>query len=147
LVQAVDISISRTDIYLLFGDGHVTHCTPGLVDGNGDTVIPIRCNDPETMTDTRSGHQSGVVLSDAEFTEFTFLSSSDPSLYLLAPATAAIYRFSPRPETLFLQNQFRAAVDQDKTLFTSPISAMAISPNRYIFLSSGSQVYFAMDVP
>jgi len=147
LDQAIDISISRTDIYLLYGDGHVTHCTPGLVDGNGDTVIPIRCNDPETMTDTRSGHQSGVVLSDAEFTEFTFISSSDPSLYILAPATAAIYRFSPRPETLFLQNQFRAAVDQDKTLFTSPISAMAISPNRYIFLSSGSQIYFAMDVP
>jgi hypothetical protein len=147
LDQSVDIAISRTDIYLLYNDGHVTHCTPGLVDGNGDTVIPIRCNDPETMTDTRSGHQSGVVLSDAAFTEFTFITSSDPSLYILAPATAAIYRFSPRPETLFLQNQFRAAVDQDKTLFTSPISSMAISPNRYIFLNSGSQIYFAMDVP
>ena len=147
LTQAIDISISRTDIYLLFEDGHVTHCTPGFVDGGGETVIPIRCNDPETMTDTRSGHQSGVVLSDAEFSEFTFISSSDPSLYMLAPATAAIFRFSPRPETLFLQNQFRAAVNQEKTLFTSPISAMAISPNRYIFLSAGSQVYFATDVP
>jgi hypothetical protein len=147
LDQTRDIAISRTDIYLLYNDGHVTHCTPGLVDGNGDTVIPIRCNDPELMTDTRSGYQSGAVLSGAEFTEFTFITSSDPSLYILAPATAAIYRFSPRPETLFLQNQFRAAVDQDKTLFTSPISAMAISPNRYIFLSSGSQIYFAMDVP
>ena len=147
LNQTVDISISRTDIYLLYNDGHVTHCTPGLVDSEDNVVIPIRCNDPETMTDTRSGYQSGVVLSDAEFTEFTFISSSDPSLYMLAPATAAIYRFSPRPETLFLQNQFRAAVDQDKTLFTSPISAMAISPNRHIFLSAGSQIYFAMDVP
>jgi len=147
LDQTVDIAVSRTDIYLLYNDGHLTHCTPGLVDGNGETVIPIRCNDPETMTDTRSGHQSGVVLSDATFTEFTFLTSSDPSLYMLAPATAAIYRFSPRPETLFLQNQFRAAVEQDKTLFTSPISSMAISPNRYIFLSSGTQIYFAMDVP
>jgi outer membrane protein assembly factor BamB len=147
LNQTIDISISRTDIYLLFDDGHVTHCTPGLVDGSGETVIPIRCNDPETMTDTRSGHQSGEVLSDAHFTEFTFISSSDPSLYLLAPATAAIYRFSPRPETLFMQNQFRAAVGQEKTLFNSPISALAISPNRYIFLSAGSQIYFAMDVP
>lgn len=147
LDQSIDIAISHTDIYLLFGDGHVTHCTPGFVDENGDTVIPIRCNDPETMTDTRSGHQSGIVLSDANFTEFTFISSSDPSLYMLAPASAAIFRFSPRPETLFLQNQFRATVDQEKTLFTSPITSMAISPNRYIFLSSGSQIYFAMDVP
>jgi hypothetical protein len=147
LGQAVDIAISRTDIYLLFDDGHVTHCTPGLIDANGDTIIPIRCNDPETMTDTRSGHLSGEVLSDADFTEFTFIASSDPSLYILAPGTAAIYRFSPRPETLFLQNQFRAAVEQEKTLFTAPISAMAISPNRHIFLSSGSQIYFALDVP
>ncbi|MFH2037941.1 MAG: hypothetical protein ABIJ65_00745 [Chloroflexota bacterium] len=147
LTQAIDISISQTDIYLLFDDGHVTHCTPGFVDGSGETVIPIRCNDPEVMTDTRSGYHSGVVLSDAKFSEFTFISSSDPSLYMLAPSTAAIFRFSPRPETLFLQNQFRAAVNQEKALFTSPISAMAISPNRYIFLSAGSQVYLATDVP
>jgi hypothetical protein len=143
LSQATDISTSGTDLYLLFGDGHVTNCTPGLL---GD-VVPIRCNDPETMTDTRSGHQSGAVLSDAQFTEMTFTSSPDPSLYMLAPVTAAIYRFSPRPEALYLQNQFRAAVDQDKTLFTSPISAMAISPNRYIFLCVGSQIYYATDVP
>ncbi|OGN73653.1 MAG: hypothetical protein A2X25_14930 [Chloroflexi bacterium GWB2_49_20] len=143
LGQATDITISGNDLYLLFSDGHVTNCTPGIL---GD-VVPIRCNDPETMTDTRSGHQSGAVLSDAQFTEMTFTSPPDPSLYVLAPVTAAIYRFSPRPEALFLQNQFRAAVDQDKTLFTSPISAMAISPNRYIFLSVGSQIYFATDVP
>jgi hypothetical protein len=40
-------------------------------------------------------------------------------------------------------------VDQEISLFTSPISAMAIgnSPNRYIFVCVGNQIYFATDVP
>jgi hypothetical protein len=140
--QAVDIAVTGTDLYLLFSDGHVTNCLPGMGD-----VVPIRCNDPETITDSRSGHQSGPVLSDAKLTEMNFTTPPDPSLYMLAPDKAAIYRFSPRPEALFLQNQFRAAVGQERTMFTAPISSMAISPNRYIFLCVGNQVYYAMDVP
>jgi hypothetical protein len=142
LSMALDISVAGTDLYLLYADGHVTHCTPGLGD-----VVPIRCNDPETILDARLGHQSGPLLTDAQLAEMTFAAAPDPSLYMLAPVTAAIYRFSPRPEALHLQNQFRATVAQDKTLFTAPISAMTISPNRYIFLSVGNQVYFATDVP
>ena len=143
LNQANDITISGSDIYLLFNDGHVSSCTPGQL---GD-VVPLRCNDPLTMTDTRSGYQSGLVLSDANFTEMTFTTPPDPSVYMLAPVTAAVYRFSPRQDTLYLQNQFRATVDQDKTLFTTQISSMAISPSRSIFLCSGSQVYIAVDIP
>jgi len=140
--QTVDITVSGTDLYLLFSDGHVTNCQPGMGD-----VVPIRCNDPETITDNRSGHQSGPVLSDAQLTGMTFTSPPDPSLYMLAPDKATIYRFSPRPEALFLQNQFRAAVSQERTMFPTKVSAMAISPNRYIFLCVGNQVYYAMDVP
>jgi hypothetical protein len=77
----------------------------------------------------------------------TFTSPPDPSLYMLAADKAAIYRFSPRPEALFLQNQFRAAIGQERTMFTARVSAMAISPNRYIFLCVNNQVYYAMDVP
>ena len=143
LNQANDIAVSGSDLYLLFKDGHVSNCTPGQL---GD-VVPLRCNDPITMADMRIGYQSGVVLSDANFTEMTFTTPPDPSIYLLAPVTAAVYRFSPRQDTLYLQNQFRATVDQDKTLFSSQITAMAISPNRSLFLCSGSQIYFAMDIP
>jgi len=143
LNQATDIAVSGADLYFLFNDGHVSSCTPGQL---GD-VVPMRCNDPQTMTDMRIGYQSGIVLSDASFTEMTFTTPPDPSIYMLAPVTAAVYRFSPRQDSLYLQNQFRATVDQDKTLFSSGITSMAISPNRSIFLSSGTQVYFAMDIP
>ena len=141
---AIDIAITGTDLYLLFKDGHVTNCTPGMGD-----VVPIRCNDPETMRDTRAEGQSGPILPGVAFTSLTFTSPPDPSLYMLEPSTASIFRFSPRPEALFMQNQFRAARSQEKNLVSTGISALAISnsPNRYIFLCVGNQIYFATDVP
>jgi hypothetical protein len=65
---------------------------------------------------------------------------------MLVPNTHAIYRFSPRPESLNLLGQFRATIEQSKR-FTIPATAMAISSNRYLFISIGNQVYFATDVP
>jgi hypothetical protein len=61
--------------------------------------------------------------------------------------TRAVYRFSARPDALNLQGQFQPTVDQRKLLFTTPVTAVAVSPNRYIFLSVGNQVYYATDVP
>lgn len=142
LPEAVDIAVNGSDLYLLFADGHVTHCTPGIGD-----VVPIRCNDPETQTDSRSGYHSGPILAGARITFMTFSTRPDPSLYTLDAESGTIYRFSPRPEALFLQNLFRSAAEQEDRLFPSAISAMAISPGRVIFLCVGNQVYFASDVP
>jgi len=75
----------------------------------------------------------------------TFASAPDPSLYMLEPLTKAVYRFSPRSDSLELRGQFRAAIDQP--LSSGPATAMAISPNRFIFLSVGNQVFYATDVP
>lgn len=140
--QAKDIAVDGSDLFLLFADGHVTSCTPGMGD-----VIPLRCNDPDLMTDSRAGHQSGATLADAHLVSMTFAAKPDPSLYMLEPDTGTIFRFSPRPETLYLQNLFRASAGQERSLFPGKVSAMAISPNRIIFLFTGSQVYFASDVP
>jgi len=77
----------------------------------------------------------------------TFASVPDPSLYLLEPLTRAVYRFSPRSDSLDLRGQFRASIEQNNTLFTGPATAMTISPNRYIFFSIGNQIFYATDVP
>jgi len=61
--------------------------------------------------------------------------------------TRAAYRFSPRSDSLELRGQFRAAMEQSNTLFNGPATSMTISPNRYLFLSIGSQVFYATDVP
>jgi hypothetical protein len=134
---AIDLAARGEDLYLLFNDGHVTTCV-----GGG------RCVDPALFDDPRAGHHSGATLSDAVFSQMLFAGPSDPSLYMLASWTKAVYRFSISPDkVLSLQSQFQANAEQRNSFFSSPVTAMAISPNRYIFLSVENQVYFATDVP
>ncbi len=128
---AMDLAVRGEDLYLLFQDGHVAACV-----GGG------RCVDPDPFTDPRPGHLSGATISDAVFTQMLFAGPSDPSLYMLESMTRAVYRFSARPDALNLQGQFQPTVDQRKLLFTTPVTAMAVSPNRYIFLSVDNQVYY-----
>ena len=139
---AMDLAINASDLYLLFQDGHVTSCPLTRLD-----VSPMHCADPATFVDTRPERQPGPRINDAIFTQMSFASIPDPSLYMLEPLTRAIYRFSPRPNSLELRGEFRASMEQTNTLFNGPATAMTIGPNRYIFFSVGNQVYFATDVP
>jgi len=133
---AIDLAVRGEDLYLLFQDGHVDVCVGGS-----------RCTEPLPFDDPRPGHLSGVTITDAVFTKMLFAGPSDPALYMLESKTKAIYRFSARLDALNLQGQFQPTVDQRKVQFISPVTAMAISPNRYIFLSMDNQVYYATDVP
>jgi len=139
---AIDLVTNDADMYLLFQDGHVTSCPMMRIEG-----VPMRCSDPATFVDARPERQPGPRINDAIFTQMTFASAPDPSLYLLEPLTRAIYRFSPRSGSLELRGQFRATMEQNNTLFNGPASAMTISPSRYAFFSVGDQVYLATDVP
>lgn len=141
---AIAMAANNADMYLLFQDGHVTTCPLTHI-----AVVPMRCNDPATFKDTRPESQPGPRINDAIFTQMTFASAPDPSLYMLEPLTRAVYRFSPRADSLELRGQFRASMQQEQeTDFSSgPASAMTIGLNRYIFISVGNQVFFATDVP
>jgi hypothetical protein len=140
--SAIDLAANDADLYMLFQDGHVTACTLTHYD-----VVPMRCSDPVTYVDTRPERQPGPKINDAIFTQMTFASAPDPSLYMLEPLTRAIYRFSPRNDSLELRGQFRAGVLQSNALFNGPATAVTISSNRDLFFSIGNQVYFSTDVP
>lgn len=139
---AIDLATNNADLYMLFQDGHITACPLTRY-----SVSPMRCADPATFVDTRPERQPGSKITDAIFDQMTFASAPDPSLYLLEPLTRAVYRFSPRSDSLELRGQFRATMEQSNTLFNGPATAMAISPNRYIFFSVGNQIFYATDVP
>ncbi len=139
---AIDLAANSADLYLLFQDGHVTICPQIRYD-----VAPVRCTDPATFVDTRPERQPGPKITDAIFTRLTFASAPDPSLYMLEPLTRAVYRFSPRSDSMELRGQFRDAIGQNSELSSGTVTAMAMSPNRYLFLSIGNQVYLATDVP
>ena len=140
--SAIDLAANDSGLYMLFQDGHVTACPLKRYD-----VVPMRCSDPATFVDTRPERQPGPKINDAIFTQMAFASAPDPSLYMLEPLTRAIYRFSPRPDSLELRGQFRASMEQNNTLFDGPATAMTISSNRALFFSIGNQVFFASDVP
>ena len=139
---SIDLAANNSDLYILFQDGHVSSCP--LVSAASS---PMRCTDPATFVDTRPERQPGPKINDAIFSQITFASAPDPSVYLLEPLTRAIYRFSPRPGSLELRGQFRATIEQSNAQFNGPATAMTISSNRYAFFSVGNQVYFATDVP
>jgi hypothetical protein len=139
---AIDLAANNADLYMLFQDGHVTACPLTHYD-----VAVMRCADPATFKDTRPERQPGPKINDAIFTQMAFASAPDPSLYMLEPLTRAIYRFSPRADSLELRGQFRASMEQNNTLFNGPVTAMTITPNRYAFFSIGNQIFYATDVP
>ena len=141
LAEAISIAVNGDDLYILHRDGHLTTCTFSRI-----YTSPTRCNDPAMLIDTRPGYQGGVTLADGLFSQITFTLAPDPSVAMLEPNTRSIFRFSPR--SLELQNQLRSLPGQDDPLpQTAPITAMAFSPNKIVFVLAGGQVYFAVSAP
>ncbi len=139
---AIDLAANTSDLYLLFEDGHVTACAASHYE-----VVPLRCTDPLNFVDNRPERQPGPKITDAIFNQMSFAGAPDPLLYLLEPLTRAVYYFSPRSNSLEMRGQYRAGVEQSNNLFNGPATAMNISPNRHIFLSTGDQVFFATSMP
>ena len=90
----------------------------------------MRCADPATFVDSRPERMSGSKINDAIFTQLTFASTPDPSVYMLEPLTRAIYRFSPRSDSLEMRGQFRATMEQNNAQFDGLATAIAIGRNR-----------------
>ncbi len=140
--SVIDLATNGADMYLLHTDGHVTACT--LVEFQG---VPKRCADPAQFVDNRPEHQSGVKIADATFSSMTFTDAPDQTLYFFEPYTQAVYRFSARPDLLVLLGQFRAPEDQRAAMLAETATAMALSPNRSLFIAISGQVYYTADLP
>lgn len=140
LEQSIGLTVNGDDLYLLHQDGHLTTCTLSRIDAS-----PTRCDDPAVYVDTRPGYAGGIRLSDGVFSQITFTSPPDPSVALLEPYTQSIFRFSAR--ALELQNQVLASATDSPLPKGVPVTAMAFSPNKVIFLFAGGQLYYALNVP
>jgi hypothetical protein len=128
--DVVDLAVNRDDLYLLHGDGRTTTCKYSRL-----RESPTRCDDPAAYSDPRPGKQSGVYILDAQFQQILYSPSPDSSLYMLDPNNLAVFHFSLR---LNLQRQFRSG----NRLSGDTASAFAVSPNRTLFLATGSHVYY-----
>jgi hypothetical protein len=142
MASVIDFATNGADLYLLFQDGHAVACTLLIFEG-----VPKRCSDPAYYIDNRPERAPGVTIADAYFSQMTFAEAPDQGIYFFDPLTQAVYKFSPRTDSLILQSQFRAGEDERSIMLASTATAMAISPNRHIFISVSGQVYMAADVP
>ena len=67
LQNVIDMSVSDSDLFLLYEDGHITVCNySAYIDA------PTRCADPAEYIDLRAGYQSGPVMQGTNFGQMQF---------------------------------------------------------------------------
>jgi hypothetical protein len=130
LGNAANFTIAQGEIYILRGDGRLTYCV------RDQASQLTTCTDNNLYTDSRAGHASGDRLDDVVRPLAVFYDPPpEPSLYLLDAGTSGVYQVSLK---LVLQKVFRSALS-----LPDGVSAVAIGPNKEIFIASGNNVYWA----
>lgn len=127
LRDIVDFSIAGGEVFLLRADGRVAICSRAF-GGNGV------CNESAPFTDERPGRVSGNRLQDVIApSAMLYDAPPEPSIFLLNPQNNGLYQLSLK---LVFARQFQA-----EQVFSQPISAIAIDPNKRFFIGVGNNVY------
>jgi hypothetical protein len=136
--DSIDLAVGNDDLYLLHADGHLSTCSYSRLE-----TVPTRCQDPAELVNTLPAYQDLDLYAQLHVTQLLLTGSPDATLLLLDADNRSVLRLSPR--SLELQNQIYPLPG---TPFKSgPAGAMAMSPNRVLYLAVDDQVYFATNVP
>ena len=133
LQQAVDLAVSKDELFLLHSDGRSSHCLASQISGN------VNCDDPYPYQDVDGG-ESGVDFTGLKYNQMAYSPPPDPSIYFLDPNGAELYQFSLR---LNLNQVLRSGLN-DGSLPTGKATAFAVAANRQVFLAFGNAVYYAI---
>ena len=133
LQQAIDLAVSKDELFLLHSDGRSSHCLASQISGN------VVCDDPYPYQDVDGG-DSGVDFAGLKFNQMAYSPPPDPSIYFLDPNGAELYQFSLR---LNLNQVLRSGLN-DGSLPTEKATAFAVAANRQVFLAFGNAVYYAI---
>ena len=133
LQQAIDLAVSKDELFLLHSDGRSSHCLASQISGL------ITCEDPYPYQDVDGG-DSGVDFASLKFNQMSYSPPPDPSIYFLDPNGAELYQFSLR---LNLNQVLRSGLS-DGSLPTEKATAFAVAANRQVFLAFGNAVYYAI---
>ncbi|MFZ3069684.1 MAG: cell envelope integrity protein TolA [Anaerolineaceae bacterium] len=135
LSEAVEAVVGGDELFILYADGHTSHCLASNVSGT------VECEDPYIYQDGRPGAAAADVDFDSlNFGKLSYSPPPDPSLYYLAPSQAELYQFSLR---LNLNRVLRAAVSSG-ALPNRAVTAFNVSSNRNVFLAFGNELYYAV---
>jgi len=133
LQDAIDLAVSKDELFLLHADGHSSHCLASQISGL------VTCDDPYPYQDVDGG-AAGVDFAVLKFNQMAYSPPPDPSIYFLDPGGAELYQFSLR---LNLNQVLRSGLN-DGSLPTARATAFAVAANRQVFLAFGNAVYYAI---
>jgi hypothetical protein len=139
LDDAFDLAADRDDLYILHTDGRITMCTFSAF-----SVAPTRCTDPAPYRDSRLGRENQLLLPESPFTRLLAVRPPDPSLFLLAGESHAVYRFSLRLLSYDRQYRLLSSNTLGASSQNQPATALALTPdNRVMFLAFGDLLLYA----
>jgi hypothetical protein len=138
--NAIDLSVSGDDLYLLHVDGHLSTCTFSRI-----AETPTRCIDPINFQDPFPSHQDINLFAQANFIQMSLTTPPNSVLLLLDSENRKVFRFTPR--SLELQNQITGYASKGNPFQSGSVSAMTVSPNYILYLAIDNQVYFATNLP
>jgi hypothetical protein len=130
--------VNGDELYLLHADGHLSTCSYSRLD-----TVPTRCEDPATLINNIPAYQDIDLFAKSHLTQMTLTAPPDSTLLFLDAENRNVMRISPR--TLELQDQIYPMLGS--SLKPGPAGAIAVSPNRVLFLAVDDQIYFAVDMP
>lgn len=138
--DVIDFLVFGDEMYLLHADGRISRCNYSRVDASAS-----ECEDPLNRVNPIPAYADMDLFSTAHFTQLIFAAPPDPSILLLDSENRNIMRFAPR--TFELQNQFQAQARGARSIPPLPAAAVAVSPNRVLYLAVDGQIYFAANMP
>ena len=133
LETAVDVAVSGDEMFILYADGHASHCLASNVTGS------LECADPYLYQDVRNAAETQDFSTKA-FSQLAYSPPPDPSIYFLEPQEAGLYQFSLR---LSLNKILRAS-STSGVLPQRAVSAFAVAPSRQVFLAFQQELFVAM---
>ena len=138
--NAIDLSVSGDDLYLLHADGHLSTCTFSRI-----AETPTRCLDPVNFQDPFPAHQDINLFEQANFTQISLTTPPNSVMLLLDSENQKVFRFTPR--SLELQNQVTGHAGKGNPFQSGSVGAMTVSPNYVLYLAIDKQVYFTTHLP
>ena len=132
LKDAIDITISKEYLIILFSDMHVALC-----DFSENTNQQIVCENPAEITDTRQGRSNTTKIDDATFFAVDQGDQVDNKYYFLDPIERTVYAFGP---PLNMIEQYRSLEILPAGLATS----FTVTPSNILLLAIENEIYMGL---
>jgi hypothetical protein len=137
--DAIDLSVSGNEMYLLHSDGRLTQCN-----FRRSEELPTRCNDVTLSAPDFLAYGGTSAFAGANLTQMTFAAPPENALLLLDAQGKQVFRVNLK--SFALQGIFGMSGDS-LNLASGPVTAMSVSANHVLYLAFGNQVYYSTNLP